>query len=118
MNKQVLVGLFGIILAIAAACGDSASNDDPSSFSGPGDGGEGGAGLPERPRNATCKAPARPQPSSNTDIGFVRAFPNMDFDGQAIGVIRSRLGASGPLRWFVDARGVELIEERAAASIA
>lgn len=41
---------------------------------------------------------------SDAEIGLKPAFPNMDFDGLAIGVHRSRLGASGPLRWFVAER--------------
>jgi uncharacterized repeat protein (TIGR03806 family) len=105
---------FGLLLLTVMACGDSGAKDNASSgtvgngdVDGGGAGGEGGIGVPgqpgldARPANPTCKAPARPQMSSGTDIGFVPAFPNMDFDGMAIGVIRSRLGASGPLRWFV-----------------
>jgi uncharacterized repeat protein (TIGR03806 family) len=61
---------------------------------------EAGPALPERPSNATCSAPPRPPTMSGDQLAAVPAFPNMDFEGLAIGLLRSRLGASGPLRWF------------------
>ncbi|MBX3217876.1 MAG: PQQ-dependent sugar dehydrogenase [Labilithrix sp.] len=91
-------------LLLGAACGSDGGGDGAPSSGGPdaGDGGVSGSpGLDERPVNATCRAPARPPASSGGAVGFVPAFPNMDFDGKAIGVLRSRRGSSGPLRWFV-----------------
>src|SRR5687767_10035286 len=38
--------------------------------------------------------------AQSAEIVLTPAFPNMDFDGYGIGLHRSRLGASGPLRWF------------------
>ncbi len=108
-----LFALLLCALVLAVACGDSGGDDGSSGGPG-GPGGPGGTtpdggllpngalpGLDGRPANPTCKAPERPQLTTGGEIGFVPAFPNMDFDGLAIGVIRSRLGASGPLRWFV-----------------
>ena len=114
---RVVVASLGVGLIAVAACGDSdggGANASSSSSGGDGDGGgaldgaAGESGLPGldvRPANTTCVAPARPQLATGGEVNFVPAFPNMDFDGLAIGVIRSRLGASGPLRWFVVERG-------------
>ena len=109
MRPSVLA-MFLFILAVA--CGtDDATIADPSLG---GDGAVGPDGLPPhsdlpgieaRPANATCLAPARPPLPAGGQINFVPAFPNMNFDGLAIGVLRSRLGAAGPLRWFVVERG-------------
>lgn len=108
--KRAVLALLGLGLVAVASCGDSdGSGAGASSSSGGGGDGLDGAvpgesglpGLDARPPNTTCLAPARPQLTTGGEIGFTPAFPNMDFDGQAIGVIRSRLGASGPLRWFV-----------------
>jgi glucose/arabinose dehydrogenase len=41
---------------------------------------------------------------AGAEIALKPAFPNMDFDGFAIGLYHGRLGASGPLRWFVAER--------------
>lgn len=60
-------------------------------------------GLDERASVTTCHAfarPALPQPG-NGAVSYEKAFPNMDFGGQAIGLIRTRSGPDGPLRWFV-----------------
>jgi uncharacterized repeat protein (TIGR03806 family) len=111
---------WGVVLLtlIAASCGDSSDNGADGASGGPSSGGlddagiaDGGGdgaspipgrpGLDTRPANPTCKAPARPPMPAGGEINFTPAFPNMDFDGRAIGVIRSRLGASGALRWFV-----------------
>ena len=115
------------LLALLALCASASCGDSPSGPANatPGDGGvagnedgsapDGGVlpggglpGLDARPSNTTCFAPARPQLTTGGEIGFTPAFPNMDFDGMAIGVIRSRLGASGPLRWFVVERGGDI----------
>ncbi|MBX3221042.1 MAG: PQQ-dependent sugar dehydrogenase [Labilithrix sp.] len=96
--------LAGMALLVGAACGGDGGTDGASSSGGE-DAGDGGGvalpGLDARPVNATCRAPARPPTSTGGVIGLTPAFPNMDFDGKAIGVVRSRRGASGPLRWFV-----------------
>ena len=66
-----------------------------------------------------CAAPAvrgATLGAEDTEIGLKQAFPNMDFDGLAIGLHRSRLGASGPLRWFVVERDGDiwtLVDSRA-----
>src|SRR5687767_9936042 len=112
-NWPVLVGL---LLCALAGCGDDGGGvRDGAVDSGDGDGGPTADadlasdpfGYDTRPVNATCAPPARPPVVSGGEITLVPAFPNMDFvhasngEGQAIGLIRSRLGASGPLRWFV-----------------
>ncbi len=108
-----------------SACSDSEPprEPDPNGEDGgttpPGDGGttlpDGGSpdagpintavGLDTRPANPSCVAPARPPIGSGGPITLVPAFPNMDFvngsQGVAIGLIRSRFGPTGPMRWFV-----------------
>jgi len=61
-------------------------------------------GLDERASVTTCHAfarPALPQVVDSGTVAYEKSFPNMDFGGQAIGLVRTRSGPEGPLRWFV-----------------
>jgi hypothetical protein len=89
-------------------CGDApgGGNDDLAASGGDDLGGTPAPyGLDERPANTTCVPPARPPVVSGGDITLVPAFPNLQTTshgaGMAIGLLRSRVGASGPMRWFV-----------------
>jgi len=59
------------------------------------------SGLNERASVTTCHAFARPEFVPGSDVAYEKAFPNMDFSGRAIGLVRTRLGPEGPMRWFV-----------------
>ncbi len=58
-------------------------------------------GLDERPSVTTCRAFERPSVAAGGEVAYAPAFPNMDFEGQAIGLVRTRIGPDGPMRWFV-----------------
>ncbi|MBL9016604.1 MAG: PQQ-dependent sugar dehydrogenase [Myxococcales bacterium] len=81
-------------LALVALCVGCGGDDGPAISA---------TGLDTRPDNPTCRAPARPPIVSGGDITLQPAFPNMLFgsNGPAIGMMRSRFGASGPVRTFV-----------------
>lgn len=85
-----------VLVWMLVACGDNRGRPDAAPPS----------GLDERPHNATCKAPPRPPFISGGDLTFAKAFPNLEGEFSTIGLMRSRIGASGPVRWFmVDRRG-------------
>ncbi|MCC6812020.1 MAG: PQQ-dependent sugar dehydrogenase [Deltaproteobacteria bacterium] len=69
-------------------------------------------GVAARPTNASCTAPARPQPPQAGDMALVKAFPNLTIPGNAGGptaLAHVKVGASGIKRWYMSLRDGRII---------